>query len=257
MCPYQPVDFLAIGRFYADFTQTSDAEVVECLDHADARVRRPAAGEREVEVRIGGTRLGGTWSVPESPRGVVVFAHGSGSGRRSPRNRFVASGLNAAGLATLLFDLLTEDEEGDRAQVFDTEMLARRLVGVTHWLRGQPALVGLPLGYFGASTGAAAALWAAELDSGVSAVVSRGGRPDLAGPCLPSVTTPTLLIVGGDDHLVLDLNREAQALLRGENRLSVVPGATHLFTEPGTLSVVTELARDWFLEHMTGGQAAG
>ena len=181
----------------------------------------------------------------------MVFAHGSGSSRHSPRNRFVAAGLNRAGLATLLFDLLTDAEESDRANVFDTGLLAGRLVGVTDWLHGQPEAERLPVGYFGASTGAAAALSAAaELGRRIAAVVSRGGRPDLAGAGLSDVTSPTLLIVGGDDPLVLDLNRRAQARLRCENRLSVVPRATHLFEEPGALEAVTDLAGEWFVGHM-------
>ncbi|MBO1418960.1 dienelactone hydrolase family protein, partial [Streptomyces sp. FH025] len=172
--------------------------------------------------------------------------------RHSPRNRFVAGELNRAGLATLLFDLLTEEEAFDRANVFDTSLLARRLTDATHWLRGRDDTGGLAVGYFGASTGAAAALWAAaEPDSPARAVVSRGGRPDLAGPRLPAVAAPTLLIVGGDDHVVLDLNQQAQARLRCESQLAVVPGATHLFEEPGTLEEVADLAARWFTAHLT------
>ncbi len=163
----------------------------------------------------------------------------------------MASVLNAAGLATLLLDLLTRREELDRANVFDIELLAQRLVNVTRWLGEEPAANGLPVGYFGASTGAAAALWAAATPTAnVAAVVSRGGRPDLAGSRLGRVTTPTLLIVGGDDETVLALNRQAQKQLRCENRLAVVPGATHLFEEPGTLQMAAELARDWFISHL-------
>jgi putative phosphoribosyl transferase len=182
----------------------------------------------------------------------VVFAHGSGSSRHSPRNRHVATVLNRAGLGTLLFDLLTTDEEHDRANVFDIDLLAVRLLEVTRWLRTQPDLDGLRIGYFGASTGAAAALWAAtEPDADVAAVVSRGGRPDLAAPRLAMVTAPTLLIVGGADDVVLDLNREAQAQLRRcESHLTVIPGATHLFEEPGTLQAAAEGARDWFTGHL-------
>jgi putative phosphoribosyl transferase len=181
-----------------------------------------------------------------------VFAHGSGSSRHSPRNRYVAEVLNEAGLATLLFDLLSLSEEHDRAYVFDIELLADRLVRVTTWLRDQPDVAGLPVGYFGASTGAAAALWAAaDPGADTAAVVSRGGRPELTGPHLHAVRAPTLLIVGGDDHLVLGLNREAQAQLRCETRLTVIPGATHLFDEPGTLRAAAEAARDWFTDHLT------
>ncbi|GGZ98165.1 phosphoribosyltransferase family protein [Streptomyces echinoruber] len=257
--PYTPRGFSAIGQFYADFSQTDDDEVVACLEEAAARLagpRRPeprhtAPEDREVDVRAGAVVLRGQLTVPGDAVGVVLFAHGSGSSRNSPRNRFVAAGLNRAGLGTLLFDLLTEEEGDDRANVFDTGLLARRLADATGWLRGRPEYEGLPVGYFGASTGAAAALWAAgEPGARVAAVVSRGGRPDLAGPRLPAVTAPTLLIVGGLDRVVLDLNRDAQARLRCENRLAVVPGATHLFEEPGALEQVTDLARDWFTDHM-------
>lgn len=248
VCPYLPIDFLAVGQFYADFTATTDDEVIAYLEQAAARRLSPVSRDREVEVEITGHRLGGHLSVPEDAVGMVVFAHGSGSSRHSPRNRFVATGLNQAGLGTLLFDLLTAEEEQDRENVFDTELLAQRLTGTIGWVRDQPECRGLPTACFGASTGAAAALWAAaDPDVGIAAVVSRGGRPDLADPCLPDVTAPTLLIVGGDDHLVLDLNRAAQARLRCLNQLAVVPGATHLFTEPGALEEVTRLARDWFL----------
>ncbi|MCB5165828.1 dienelactone hydrolase family protein [Streptomyces bambusae] len=206
---------------------------------------------REVDVLAGTVRLRGELAVPDGAIGVVLFAHGSGSSRHSPRNRSVAAGLRRAGLGTLLFDLLTEDEEDDRANVFDTVLLARRLADATAWLRTRPEANRLPVGYFGASTGAAAALWAAaESDSRIAAVVSRGGRPDLAGPRLAAVTAPTLLLVGGDDRLVIGLNRTAQARLRCENRLDVVPGAGHLFEEPGTLDQVTVLAREWFGTHM-------
>ncbi len=195
--------------------------------------------------------MGGHLTLPNGATGVVVFAHGSGSSRHSPRNRYVAAVLNQAGLGTLLFDLLTAGEEHDRANVFDIDLLAHRLVDVTRWLRAQPAASSLPIGYFGASTGAAAALWAAtEPGAGIAAVVSRGGRPDLAGPRLRAVTAPTLLIVGGNDDVVVDLNRRAQAQLRCESRLAVVPGATHLFEETGTLQAAAGLARDWFTSHL-------
>jgi putative phosphoribosyl transferase len=158
----------------------------------------------------------------------------------------VAGVLNRAGLGTLLFDLLTPDEERERANVFDVELLAHRLAQATRWLRGQRGLEHMAIGYFGASTGAAAALWAAAGEPDIAAVVSRGGRPDLAGPRLAAVRAPTLLIVGGLDHTVLQVNRQAQAQLRGQSRLAVVPGATHLFGEPGTLEAAAALARDWF-----------
>jgi putative phosphoribosyl transferase len=183
---------------------------------------------------------------------VVVFAHGSGSSRLSPRNLEVARSLNHGGLATVLFDLLTAEEERDRANVFDIELLAARLVGATAWVRRRADVGTLPVSYFGASTGAAAALWAAaELPGEIAAVVSRGGRPDLADARLAEVRAATLLIVGGRDDAVLGLNRRAQELLAGcENRLEVVPAATHLFEEPGALERVAELARSWFTEHL-------
>jgi putative phosphoribosyl transferase len=201
----------------------------------------------EVRITAGGVTLAGYLHVPEQPTGLVVFAHGSGSSRHSPRNRYVASVLSEAGIATLLFDLLTEREELDRVNVFDVELLATRLAAVARWARIQPEIEGLPIGYFGASTGAAAALWAAaEPGAGIAAVVSRGGRPDLAGPRLGSVSAPTRLIVGGDDTVVLQLNREAHQRLACESDLSIVAGATHLFEETGCLRQAAELARDWF-----------
>lgn len=257
-----PDHFSAIGQFYDDFTQVSDNEVVECLDHAVALASetysaRASAGEigvsidQDVEIDATHLRLPGRLTVPAHATGIIVFAHGSGSSRLSPRNRYVADLLNQAGLGTLLFDLLTSAEEQDRTNVFDVALLARRLVDVTRALQNQPRTVGLRIGYFGASTGAAAALWAAtEPDVDVAAVVSRGGRPDLAGNRLAVVTAPTLLIVGGLDHTVLDLNRRAQAKLRCENRLTVIEGATHLFEEPGTLHQAAEAARDWFTAHL-------
>jgi len=210
----------------------------------------------EVEPIAGTTRLAGSLTVPAGAPGVVIFAHGSGSSRHSPRNRYVASVLTEAGLGTLLFDLLTQDEELDRANVFDIGLLAERLSQVTAWLRAQPRSE--PIGYFGASTGAAAALWAAaEPGAEIGAIVSRGGRPDLAGPRLGAVTAPTLLIVGGADPAVLDLNTEARAQLRCANDLAIVSGATHLFEEPGTLAVAAELARDWFLSYLGSTGSAG
>ncbi len=203
-------------------------------------------------VGIGPLGLSGDLSLPEGASGLVVFAHGSGSSRHSPRNRAVAVALNAEGMATLLFDLLTPDEEADRANVFDIGLLATRLVDVVGWIDNQPALRSLPLGLFGASTGAAAALAAAAtLGERIGAVVSRGGRPDLAAPLLDQVQAPTLLIVGGEDHEVLLLNREALDLLTAPKALTVVPGATHLFEEPGTMDQVIALATNWFKTHLT------
>jgi putative phosphoribosyl transferase len=294
-----PTRFAAIGQFYEDFRQVSDDEVLSCLDG-------------EVRIPVGRTELHGHLVVPQGATGVVVFAHGSGSSRHSARNRFVAEVLRQAGIGTLLFDLLTAEEAGRRANVFDVELLAGRLIEATRWLRARtevrverarqddgasasspgvdgcgaqphgdtevrverarqddgasassPGVDGcgaqphgdteVPLGYFGASTGAAAALWAAaEPGNEIAAVVSRGGRPDLAGPRLAMVKAPTLLIVGSRDETVLELNRRAEAELRCPHRLAVVPGATHLFAEPGTLEAAASLARDWFLAAFSG-----
>jgi len=209
----------------------------------------------DVEIVSRGQRLIGHLEVPEAAHGLVVFAHGSGSGRLSPRNQSVARTLNRGGLGTLLFDLLTAAEEAvDRHTGhlrFDVVLLARRLVDATRFLEDDAEVADLPVGYFGASTGAAAALIAAsELPVRVGAVVSRGGRPDLAAHRLELVRAPTLLIVGGDDDVVLELNREAAAQLECEHALEVVPGASHLFEEPGALDRVATLARDWFLRHI-------
>ncbi|MFB6561355.1 MULTISPECIES: phosphoribosyltransferase family protein [unclassified Streptomyces] len=249
VCLATPHAFRAVGEWYQDFSQTPDEEVVFLLARAAADpVTRPPVRAVEVEVEAGGLVLAGDLALPEGVGAVVVFAHGSGSSRHSPRNRSVAADLNRAGLATLLLDLLTPDEEADRANVFDIETLAGRLAAATAWLRRRELL---PTGWFGASTGAAAALWAAgEPDAEIGAVVSRGGRPDLAGARLAAVRAPTLLIVGGRDSTVLDLNRRAQRELRCENRLEIVPGATHLFEEPGALDEVAGLARDWFTRHL-------
>ncbi|MGY1669830.1 dienelactone hydrolase family protein [Geodermatophilus sp. SYSU D00710] len=209
-------------------------------------------GGEEVEVVAGAVRLAGRLTVPDRPIGVVVFVHGSGSSRHSPRNGYVAGLLQGAGLATLLFDLLTPAEAAHRATVFDIGLLAGRLLQVLAWLRRQPGSRSLPLGLFGASTGAAAALWAAaEPGADVAAVVSRGGRPDLAGPRLGEVRAPTLLLVGSRDVDVLELNARAARRLRCEHRLAVVPGATHLFEEPGTLETAAHRARDWFVDHLS------
>ena len=206
---------------------------------------------RTVSIRAGAVSLDGDLTLPADARAVVVFAHGSGSGRHSPRNRFVASALQQAGLATLLLDLLTADEETadqDRAELrFDIALLARRLEGAMDWLDEDARTAALPLGLFGASTGAAAALVAAaDRPERVAAVVSRGGRPDLAGPSLGLVRAPTLLLVGGNDRIVLELNRSAANELGAEHRIEVVPGASHLFEEPGTLEQVAARAADWF-----------
>lgn len=201
-------------------------------------------------LRIPPVGLEGALTLPEAARGIVLFAHGSGSGRHSPRNRHVAAGLQVAGLGTLLFDLLTEDEAADRARVFDIPLLAERVTAAAEFLHGFEPAAGMPLGLFGASTGAAAALVAADLGARVRAVVSRGGRPDLAGDALERVQAPTLLIVGGNDVQVLALNRQALARLTCPKALEIVPGAGHLFEETGTLDRVIALARRWFLDHV-------
>ena len=279
VCLETPGHFLAIGEWYQDFSQTSDREVVSLLQRAAAAAPSPAGGPSdpgrpppaaggpapgpaaapwggEVVIAAGSARLAGHLSTPGGGAGLVIFAHGSGSSRRSPRNRFVADVLASAGLGTLLFDLLTAEEEQDRANVFDIGLLASRLGAVTRWVRERPGLAGAPVGYFGASTGAAAALWAAaEPGREVGAVVSRGGRPDLAMPRLAEVRSPTLFIVGALDDVVLGLNREAQRHLRCENHLAVVPGASHLFEEPGTLERAAGLARDWFTRYLAPAHA--
>jgi putative phosphoribosyl transferase len=320
ICLAAPEQFMAIGEWYNDFSQTSDDEVIGLLDNAapsreangrsgagvsneafgaadtdgqeqaSAPEAPPAGPERaspeapvsgwqrarpeppppgsavsqalardeEVMVQAGAVWLPGHLTVPRVGAGFVVFAHGSGSSRHSPRNGFVAGALAGAGLGTLLFDLLTPGEEVDRANVFDIELLAGRLADATRWLRRQPGAEHARIGYFGASTGAAAALWAAaEPASEIAAVVSRGGRPDLAQPVLARVRAPTLLIVGARDDLVIEMNRRAREQLRCESKLVLVPGATHLFEEPGTLQQAAILARAWFTRHLTPARAAG
>lgn len=266
VCLATPRQFTAVGYHYRDFSPTEDDEVLQLLDLAAKRLqdspaasRRAAAAEaagpvesdEEVEIPSRGVRLQGQLHLPVPATGVVLFAHGSGSSRHSPRNRFVASVLQKAGLGTLLLDLLTPGEEHHRANVFDIELLARRLSSATDWLAARADTASCEVGYFGASTGAAAALWAAsEPATRVAAVVSRGGRPDLAGPRLSAVSAPTLLIVGSLDYQVLELNRRAKAMLRCPNQLAVVQGATHLFEEPGTLAAAAILARDWFKRYL-------
>jgi putative phosphoribosyl transferase len=294
VCLATPRPFVGIGCFYRDFSETSDAEVVAALARArhapsatapgaggadgagdapaapflgppafdppafDPPAFDPPAGDDEVSLDVDGVTLEGRLTVPEQIVGVVLFAHGSGSSRHSPRNRLVARQLNGAGLATLLFDLLTPEEGAYRANVFDIGLLAGRLAGATAWLRRRTGFASAPIGWFGASTGAGACLWAAaEPGADAAAVVSRGGRPDLAGGRLALVRTPTLLIVGSQDPVVLDLNREALGRMRCEARLAIVPGATHLFEEPGTLQAAATVAETWFLRHLrrTAGPA--
>ena len=266
VCHTIPPELRGVGRFYADFSPVSDAQVLALLAAA-ARDRLPTPGQmppptphpadvraatRELLLDRGGVLLAGDLTLPPDPRGLVIFAHGSGSSRLSPRNREVAVTLNEAGLATLLFDLLTEEEGRRRELVFDIPLLARRLEGVTRWAVAEPDTRGLQVGYFGASTGAAAALRAAAAAGDVvQAVVSRGGRPDLAADRLPYVSAATLLVVGGRDPEVLELNRRAAAMLRCPHRLVVVEGAGHLFAESGTLETVARLAAEWFTAHLT------
>jgi predicted phosphoribosyltransferase/dienelactone hydrolase len=260
-CLLEPDDLRAIGLWYEDFEQVADDEVRQLLGSARAR------SVRRVTLEVAHPRSGGDaplkadLTVPPSPRAVVAFAHGSGSGRASPRNRAVATVLNEAGLATLLIDLLTPAEEAlDRRTGelrFDIPLLAERL-GASTVAALDPELARSPLVYYGASTGAAAALLAAaRRPDGVAAVVSRGGRPDLAGDALALVRAPTLLIVGGADPTVLELNRRARAELRVETRLEIVEGAGHLFEEPGALERVAELTRDWVLEHVDPARSLG
>jgi dienelactone hydrolase len=204
-----------------------------------------------VQIPVNGIKLEGALVIPSNAQGIVLFAHGSGSSRHSPRNNFVAQVLQSAGMGTLLMDLLTPREDATYETRFDIDLLTRRLESATQWLREQPQTLSLKIGYFGASTGAAAALQAAAtLGASIGAVVSRGGRPDLAMAVLDRVQSPTLLIVGGLDDIVIDLNREAYDKLKTEKHLVIVPGATHLFEEPGTLQEVARLAADWFKHHL-------
>lgn len=266
VCLAQPEPFVAIGLWYRRFDQVGDDEVIRLLELARARTRtaRSHATPMSQDVRIatGTVVLDGTLAVPPSPRGLVMFAHGSGSSRHSARNLRVAAVLNGAGFATLLFDLLTPVEqtrESHGAMLrFDVALLAERLGGALDWIRSHPSFGPLPLGLFGASTGAAAALTVAAGRAGqVAAVVSRGGRPDLAMPSLPQVRAPTLLIVGEHDDAVLALTRSAAAALACTHRVEIVPQATHLFEEPGALEQVATLAEQWFVAHLAHGACGG
>ena len=257
VCLLSPQDFQAVGYYYRDFSPTEDGEVVQLLDAAAALPHQgdgyggDGSLEDDVEIPDGKVVLRGSLYLPGRCDGTVLFAHGSGSSRHSPRNRFVASVLHGAGLGTLLLDLLTPEEEVNRANVFDIRLLGRRLSSATHWLEARHDGSAGRIGYFGASTGAGAALWAAaEPGAQVAAVVSRGGRPDLAGSRLAAVKAPTLLIVGDADTTVLALNRQAMARMQAPTRLEVVPGATHLFEEPGTLAMAATLAADWFRHYL-------
>lgn len=255
ICLHIPPWLHAVGQFYDDFAPVSDEDVADLLTRTTRHYA--AAGRSATEVRVDagspGLSLGlvGDLVLPADAHGLVVFAHGSGSSRHSPRNAYMARVLHDAHLGTLLFDLLTVGEAADRSNVFDIALLAGRLAAATAWVRRQAWAQDLPIGWFGASTGAAAALWAAaEPDADIAAIVSRGGRVDLAGPRLDRVKAPTLLIVGAADEVVLRLNRAAAARLPCPHELALVPGATHLFEEPGTLEVMAHLARDWFTRHL-------
>ena len=262
VCPLQPEYFGAIGRFYVDFTQVDEAEARNLLDGVDAAVSpEEAIDPRNVELELEDATLQGILTLPAGPRGLVLFAHGSGSGRFSPRNQYVSSVLARAGFATLLMDLLTEREEVEDLRTarlrFDIGLLAERLAGAGAWAARSADTRDLPQGYFGASTGAAAALVAAARHpERVRAVVSRGGRPDLAGEALAHVRAPTLLIVGGLDDAVLTLNQEARSQLRVTHQLAVVPGASHLFEEPGALEQVAQLAVEWFSRYVPQAEPA-
>jgi putative phosphoribosyl transferase len=267
VCVYPEEAFYAVGLWYQDFHETSDREVLALLDasrteleHAQRPPRMrsepvPSAVSRDVTIPLRKGALQGTLTMPAGAMALVLFAHGSGSSRLSERNRAVAAELAREGLATLLFDLLTEEEAQVDARTghlrFDIDLLADRLMTATEWALRQPNTSSLPIGYFGASTGAAAALVAAaQHPELVYAIVSRGGRPDLAGESLPLVEAPTLLLVGGDDNEVLALNREVLPRLWTENQLEIVSGATHLFEEPGALAHVARSAARWFIRHL-------
>jgi putative phosphoribosyl transferase len=285
VCLQAPKHFYAIGQFYEDFSQISDEEVTEllrlgtqpALQGVQERDPDPAErsstmipgrklqwdGERrELLIDLEGVTLEGTLALPKDVRGLVLFAHGSGSSRHSPRNRYVAQILQSQRIGTLLFDLLTRKEESIDQYTgqlrFDIPFLAKRLVGATQWIKNSPDTKDLRIGYFGASTGAGAALVAsAELPGIVSTIVSRGGRPDLAGNALGLVRVPTLLIVGGEDEPVIRMNREALARLKcPDKKLVIIPGATHLFEEPGTLEAVARVAAEWFTQHFTPAEKA-
>jgi putative phosphoribosyl transferase len=263
VCLAEPHGFFSVGQFYVDFSPVPDDEVCELLRLGRGVPPPAVAADPPGDPVIGGRTieiepepqvlLEGDLRMPADPLGLVIFAHGAGSSRHSPRNQRVAASLNANGFATLLIDLLTQLEAGDRANVFDIGKLAQRLLSITRWVQDDEELAGLPISYFGASTGAAAALRAAaHAGTDVSAVVSRGGRPDLAAEALGQVVSPTLLIVGGADWQVLGLNEQAAKLLTCPHQLAIVPGATHLFEEPGALDLVATLAGDWFKRHLTG-----
>ncbi|WP_439154196.1 erythromycin esterase family protein [Yoonia sp.] len=255
VCLLRATTFRGVGAFYRDFGQLSDEEVIRQLARVTQVQDRPDDRISQRQVSIPPVALAGELSVPQNAQAIIVFVHGSGSSRLSPRNQRVADDLNARGFATLLFDLLTEEEAQDRRNVFDIPLLAERVIEAMVWIGSEPDVADLPVGLFGASTGAAAALVAAaELRGRVGAIVSRGGRPDLAQPYLPQVQSPTLLIVGSLDHDVIALNEQALAALDCDKKLQIVPGAGHLFEEPGTLDLAIGHAGDWFVSHLASAE---
>jgi putative phosphoribosyl transferase len=265
ICLSTPEFFQAVGQYYDDFSQTTDEDVRELLaaarksnpkEPSESRKKNSGPMVNSVQIHAGRAILSGDLQIPQEASALVLFAHGSGSSRQSPRNQFVARTLNDAGLGTLLFDLLTQDEEVIDAQTrefrFNIQLLAERLVHATEWARQGEQTHDLQIGYFGSSTGGAAALVAAANNpQDVRAVVSRGGRPDLADAALPKVQAPTLLIVGGNDDIVIELNEQARDRMHCEVKLELIPGATHLFEEAGALEKVAKLASDWFSLHLT------
>jgi putative phosphoribosyl transferase len=264
ICAISPENFRSVGAWYKNFDQTSDDEVRELLTRSaacaigDNSIKSASPSpEREVTINANGRVLRGMLGLADRAAAIVLFAHGSGSGSNSPRNQYVAHVLQKAGLATLLIDLLEEEEANDRSKVFDIVLLAERLQAAARWLATAPVTSQLRLGYFGASTGAGAAIVAAaQAPDSVGAIVSRGGRPDLADNALPLVKAPCLLIVGGNDQQVLELNRQAYERMKCLRRLIVIPGATHLFPEPGALEEVARRAKAWFLEYLVESSVA-
>ncbi|MGV3504549.1 MAG: phosphoribosyltransferase family protein [Adhaeribacter sp.] len=260
VCLQTPRHFQAVGQFYSDFSEVSHEEVVRLLaasekENQPSRNQDPASDNAQIEeglaIPLAAAELYGDLHVPAGARGLVIFSHGSGSSRHSSRNRYVARVLEENGFATFLFDLLTEEEDAVYQTRFNIDLLTQRLTYVTQWLQNLPAVRNLPLGFFGASTGAASALGAAaNLKEIIKAVVSRGGRPDLALEELPQVRAATLLLVGSLDEPVIGMNEQAYAALTGVRKLVIVPGASHLFEEPGKLEQVANLAADWFLTYL-------
>ena len=251
VCLYTPSDFMAVGNYYQDFTQVTDEEVAEILKESEAsKEGDKMAEEKQVKIPVDSVKLEGILTIPKDALSLVIFAHGSGSSRLSPRNRFVAGVLQKAGMGTLLFDLLTAKEDEVYENRFDIPLLTGRLKAATLWAKGQFETAKLKLGYFGASTGTAVALLAAtDFGKEIKAIVSRGGRPDLAKDALGKVIAPTFLIVGGEDHVVIELNKKAYDMLKAERQLKIIPGATHLFEEPRALEEVARLAAEWFKKY--------